>query len=164
MGAIHVDVTIRHPADPSRSWQGTFLVDTGATDTVVPSECVEAVGLEPRAQRTYELADGRSVRMSVATADIEFLDEYVGGMVVFGESGTEPLLGVTALESMGVEVDPRNGELRKLSAVRLKAVDCTLSGRSVGPPGNASGQLKALHPSDLRTASSMLPASCRHSE
>ena len=130
MGAIHVDVTIRHPADPSRSWQGTFLVDTGATDTVVPSECVEAVGLEPRAQRTYELADGRSVRMSVATADIEFLDEYVGGMVVFGESGTEPLLGVTALESMGVEVDPRNGELRKLSAVRLKAVDCTLSGNA----------------------------------
>lgn len=121
MGAIHVDVTIRNPADPSRSWRGPFLVDTGATDTVVPPECIDAVGLEPRAQRTYELADGRSVRMNVAVAEIEFLDDYVGGMVVFGEPGTEPLLGVTALESMGAEVDPRTGELRKLSAVRLKA-------------------------------------------
>ena len=120
MGAIHVDVTIRNPADPSRSWRGPFLVDTGATDTVVPPECIDTVGLEPRAQRTYEMADGRSVRMNVAVAEIEFLDDYVGGMVVFGEPGTEPLLGVTALESMGVEVDPRNGELRKLSAVRLK--------------------------------------------
>lgn len=121
MGAIHVDVTVRHPADPSRSWQGTFLVDTGSTDTVVPPECVDAVGLEPRAQCTYELADGRSVRMPIATADIEFLDEYVGSMVVFGEPGTKPLLGAIAMESVGVEVDPSNGELRKLPAVRLKA-------------------------------------------
>lgn len=120
MEAIHVDVTIRHPADPSRSWQGTFLVDTGATDTVVPPECVDAVGLVPRAQRTYELADGRSTRMPTATADIEFLDDYVGGMVVFGEPGSRPLLGATALASMGVEVDARNGEFRKLPLGRLK--------------------------------------------
>lgn len=123
MGAIHVDVTIRNPADPSRSWRGSFLVDTGATDTVVPPECVDAVGLKPRAQRTYKLADGRSVRMNVAGADIEFMNDYVAGLVVFGESGTDALLGVTALESMGVEVDPRNGELRKLSAVRLTMVN-----------------------------------------
>lgn len=56
--------------------------------------------------------------MGLAVARIDFLDDFVRGTVVFGEPGTESLLGVTALESVGVEVDPRNGELRKLSAVR----------------------------------------------
>lgn len=120
MGVIHVAVTIRNPADRSMSWQGPFLVDTGATDSVVPRERLDAIGLAPEARRIYELADGRRVQMDVAVARIEFLDDIIGGTVVFGEPGTEPLLGVTALESMGVEIDPANQTLRKLSAVRLK--------------------------------------------
>ena len=32
----------------------------------------------------------------------------------------EPILGVTALESVGIEVDPRTQRLKRLSAVRLK--------------------------------------------
>ena len=122
MGATHVNVTIRNLANPSRSWRGPFLVDTGATDSVVPRHRLEAIGVMPGGQRTYELADGRAVQMDIAAAQIEFLGEFVGGTVIFGEPGTEPLLGVTALESMGVEVDPRNQELRKLSAVRLKGM------------------------------------------
>ncbi len=120
MGAIHVDVTIRNPADASRCWHGLFLVDTGATDCVVPRQHLEAIGVKPGGQRAYALADGCQARMDVAVAQIEFLDEFVGGTVVFGEARAEPLLGVTALASMGVEVDPRNQKLRKLSPVRLK--------------------------------------------
>ena len=33
MGVIHIDATIRNPADRTKSWQGRFLVDTGATDS-----------------------------------------------------------------------------------------------------------------------------------
>ena len=29
MGAIHVTVGIRNPAEPDRVWEGLFLVDTG---------------------------------------------------------------------------------------------------------------------------------------
>ena len=35
MGATYVDVTIRNPADPGRSWIGKFLVVTGAFDSLV---------------------------------------------------------------------------------------------------------------------------------
>ena len=42
--------------------------------------------------------------------------------IVYGDEGAEPLLGVTALESGGFEVDPRNEELKRLPAVLLKAV------------------------------------------
>ena len=40
----------------------------------------------------------------------------MGGTIVYGDVGAEPLLGVTALESGGFEVDPRNEELKRLPA------------------------------------------------
>ncbi len=42
--------------------------------------------------------------------------------LVFGDSDAEPLLGVTALESGGFEVDPRSQQLKRLPAVLLKGL------------------------------------------
>ena len=120
MGITHVTAVIRNPADSSRSWTGRFLVDTGAFDSLVPRPHLESIGLRPKARRAYGLADGREITMEVTTGDIEFMGELVGGTIVFGEPGAEPLLGVTALESAGFEVDPRSQTLKKLPAVRLK--------------------------------------------
>ena len=47
MGAIYVDVTIRNPAAPARSWTGRLLVDTGAFNSLAPCRHLEAIGLEP---------------------------------------------------------------------------------------------------------------------
>ena len=58
------------------------------------------------------MADGSEIRMDITTADIEFMGEIVGGTVLFGEANAEPLLGVTALESVGIEVDPLNQRLK----------------------------------------------------
>lgn len=122
MGAIHVTVAVRNPAEPHRVWEGLFLVDTGATDCLVPRPHLEAIGLIPKGQRVYELADGSELRLDVTTADIEFMGDIVGGTIVMGERDAEPLLGVTALESVGIEVDPRNQTLKRLPAVRLKGL------------------------------------------
>ena len=51
---------------------------------------------------------------------IEFMGEITAGRVIFGESGCEPLLGVTALESVGIIVDPTNKTLKRLPAIPLK--------------------------------------------
>ncbi|MCY4511831.1 MAG: hypothetical protein OXG35_33425 [Acidobacteria bacterium] len=51
MGATHVTVTVRNPAAPERAWEGLFLVDTGATDCLVPRQHLEAIGLTPRGSR-----------------------------------------------------------------------------------------------------------------
>ncbi len=122
MGAIHVTVGIRNPAEPDRVWEGLFLVDTGATDCLVPKQHLESIGLAPKGRRVYELADGREVQMDVTSADVEFMGEFVGATIVMGESNAEPLLGVTALESVGIEIDPRNQTLKRLPAVRLKGL------------------------------------------
>lgn len=122
MGATHVTVTIRNPADPDRTWEGLFLVDTGATDSLVPRPHLEAIGLQPRGERIYELADGSELSLDITVAEIEFLGEIVGGTIIYGEPGVEPLLGVTALESVGIEIDPLNQRLKRLPAVRLKSL------------------------------------------
>lgn len=120
MGITRVNVKITNPAEPDRFWEGPFLVDTGAIDCLVPRRHLESIGLEPKGHRTYSLADGSDVSMDVTTGDIEFMDEIVGGTIVYGDNNAEPLLGVTAMESAGVEVDPHNQTLNKLPFVRLK--------------------------------------------
>ncbi|WP_295444097.1 clan AA aspartic protease [uncultured Thiodictyon sp.] len=133
MGATQVTVTIRNPASPERSWKGLFLVDTGATDSLVPRDCLESIGLKPKAQRIVELADGSEIKMDITTGDIEFMGEIVGGTIIIGEPGTEPILGVTALESVGIDVDPRNQTLKRLPAIRLKTLKPRLTAMAATP-------------------------------
>ena len=120
MGATHVTVAIRNPAEPGRVWEGIFLVDTGATDCLVPRQHLEAIGLVPEGQRRYGLADGSEARLDITGGRIEFMGETTWGTIVFGEKDAEPLLGVTALESVGIEVDPRNQTITRLPATRLR--------------------------------------------
>ena len=87
----------------------------------MPRPHLEAIGLVPKGHRTYELADGSELILDVTTADIEFMREIVGGTIIMGADDSEPLLGVTVLESVSIEVDPLNQRLRRLPAVRLKA-------------------------------------------
>ncbi len=60
------------------------------------------------------------LKLDVTTADVEFMGEIVGGTIIVGDADAEPLLGLTALESVGIEVDPLNQRLKRRPAVRLK--------------------------------------------
>lgn len=108
MGATHVDVTIRNPENLKRKWTGKFRVETGAFDSLVPRARLEEIGLQPKGRRQYLLADGQPIILDITVAELEFEGEIIGGTVVYGEDDDEPLLGVTALESGGFEVDPRS--------------------------------------------------------
>lgn len=120
MGVTQVTVAIRNPAEPERVWEGLFLVDTGATDCLVPRQHLESIGLKPEGQRIYGLADGNDIRMDITVGRVEFMGEVVGATIVMGEEGAEPLLGVTALDSVGIEVDPLNQTLKRLPSTRLR--------------------------------------------
>ena len=68
----------------------------------------------------YELADGTIQEYFFGVARIEFMGQITAGRVIFGPDNAEPLLGVTALESVGITIDPANGTLKRLPAVPLK--------------------------------------------
>jgi len=57
----------------------------------------------------------------MTTDEIEFMGDLVGSTIIFGNDDAEPILGVTALESVGIEVDPRTQRLKRLPAARLKS-------------------------------------------
>ncbi len=120
MGMTQVTVTVRNPADPERSWDGLFLVDTGAFNSLAPGKALREIGLVPKGKRSYELADGSEIKMDVTVAELEFMGEIVGSTIIFGADDAEPILGVTALESVGIEVDPRTQRLKRLPSIRLK--------------------------------------------
>jgi clan AA aspartic protease len=120
MGITQVTVAVVNPADAERRWEGLFLVDTGSIDCLVPGKHLREIGVQPKGKRSYELADGTEISLEVGVAQIEFMGEVVGATVIFGADDAEPILGMTALESVGIEVDPRNQRLKRLPSVRLK--------------------------------------------
>jgi len=103
-----------------RAYEAVFLVDTGATDSMVPAPELEAIGVKREGKMTYELADGTVREYPYGLARIEFMGEVTAGRVIFGLPGAEPILGVTALESVGIMVDPTTKTLKRLPAIPLK--------------------------------------------
>ena len=49
------------------------------------------------------------------------MGEITSGRVIFGPDDAAPLLGVTALESVGILVDPANRTLKRMPAIPLKS-------------------------------------------
>jgi clan AA aspartic protease len=111
LGHIYADVTVRPFAGSSKVWTGRALVDTGATDTFIPASVLRKLGIEPAAQRSYEMADGTEQELPIGFGVIELEGLAAGGTLVFAGETEEPFLGVTVLESAGLWIDPRNERL-----------------------------------------------------
>src|SRR5262245_60880539 len=120
MGVTQVTVTLRVPGSSNLAYGSEFLVDTGATDTLAPATELRNAGIAPIGKMAYELANGSVVEYELGLAQIEFMGEVTSGRVIFGPDEAQPLLGVTALESVGIHVDPANKALKRLPAIPLK--------------------------------------------
>jgi clan AA aspartic protease len=120
MGLTKVTTKISAFSNSGSSYEAVFLVDTGVTDSMIPADELEKIGVRKEGKMSYELADGTVKEYPYGLARIEFMGETTAGRVIFGESGSEPLLGVTALESVGIIFDPANKTLKRLPAIPLK--------------------------------------------
>lgn len=120
MGVIHVTVNLRSLGSANGAYEAEFLVDTGATDSLVPASELKRIGVQPVGKAAYELADGTAQEYFFGLVEITFMGEVTAGRVIFGPDNAEPILGVTALESVGITIDPANRTLRRLPAIPLK--------------------------------------------
>jgi clan AA aspartic protease len=111
LGHIYVEITVRPLAGSIKSWKGTALVDTGATDTFLPASVLRKLGIKPSARRSYELADGTEQDLPIGFGVVEVLGRAAGSTLVFAGEKEEPLLGVTVLESTGLWLDPQHERL-----------------------------------------------------
>ncbi len=120
MGLTHVTVCLKARQDAKQSYEADFLVDTGATDSMAPASELEKAGIVRRGKMIYELANGKKVEYDFGLVEIEFMGELTSGRIIFGPDKVEPLLGVTALESVGILVDPIKQTLKRMPAIPLK--------------------------------------------
>src|SRR5260221_10469658 len=121
MGTIHVTTTLRAHQKARKKYVSEFLVDTGATDSLAPGKALKRAGIKPRGRMAYELANGSTVEYDFGLAEIEFMGELTSGPIIFGPDNADPLLGVTALESVGILVDPANRTFERMPAIPLKS-------------------------------------------
>jgi clan AA aspartic protease len=120
MGLTHVTVRVRNIASANGGYESDFLVDTGATDSLAPGAELRKAGIQPVGKTVYELANGAVEEYEFGLAEITFMGEVTAGRIIFGPDNSEPLLGVTALESVGITIDPANRTLKRLPAIPLK--------------------------------------------
>src|SRR5436190_10162430 len=119
MGLTRISVKLRS-INSSGIFQSQFLVDSGAIDSMAPASELRKIGINAIGKKAYELASGSIVEYEFGLAQIEFMNETTAGRVIFGPESVEPILGVTALESVGMVVDPTSLTLKRLPAISLK--------------------------------------------
>jgi hypothetical protein len=55
-------------------------------------------------------------------AEISFMGEITAGRIIFGPDIVEPILGVTALESVGITIDAATRTLKTIARDSLKVI------------------------------------------
>ena len=122
MGLTHVTAQLRSLSGRGKPYEAQYLVDTGAVDCMAPADRLRAAGIKPEGKAVYELANGEPVEYEYGFARIKFVGSETVVQVIFGPPGVEPILGVVALENVGIIVDPVTKTLKRLPAKPLKVI------------------------------------------
>src|SRR5205809_7702549 len=111
----------------------TILVDTGATLSLIPPALADRLGITrlPR-KKVIVLADGRRIEAEVGLVMVEIGDRRAASTVVIADCN-EPLLGVEALEVLGLAVDPSTGSLTPTRSYTVR-----LGGARIAPVSDGS--------------------------
>jgi clan AA aspartic protease len=94
------------------------IVDTGAIYSVVPRRILEELGIKPVERRRFKTFGGY-VERDLGEVGIELMGRRRTITAIFGETDDTTVLGVTALESFGLEVDPVRGTLKEAELLML---------------------------------------------
>jgi predicted aspartyl protease len=105
LGALFVTIEVGD-ARGERFEPVEVMVDTGATFTTVPASLLRRLGISPQRTMPARLADGSIIEDEVCDAMIRVEGQSFISPVTFGREGEPNLLGVVALETALLAVDP----------------------------------------------------------
>ena len=115
MSIPFVYATIEGPEHDKK--QVEFLVDSGATYSVIPNSVWRTLKLKPEETLTVSLADGRKLKRRSSRCRIEYRGRNGETPVILGEENDEALLGALTLENLGLVLNPLN---RTLSPMKIR--------------------------------------------
>lgn len=120
VGITHVKVRVSDLAETGVPFERKFLVDTGSIDCMAPRAQLLKAGVRPKGKRKCELANGKPVEYEYGYAVLSFLNKETVAQIIFGPPRAEPILGVVALENVGMVVDPSTNKLKQKRYIPLK--------------------------------------------
>jgi aspartyl protease family protein len=116
VGISYVQGTVRGPSGAEANVR--FLIDSGATYSLLPEPVWRAIGLAPKREMEFSLADGTTVRRPVSECHLSLPQGDGHTPVVLGQPGDpEPLLGVVTLENLGLVFDPFRRTLQPMRSL-----------------------------------------------
>lgn len=104
MGVTYIEGVVANSS--GKEAKVRFLVDSGATYTLLPHKVWKALGLSPKRSVTFTLADGTTIERNVSECYIKLPQGEGHTPVILGESGDEALLGAVTLEILGLVLNP----------------------------------------------------------
>lgn len=112
MGLTHVELTLTHGYQPNTA-KVRALVDTGTNNMVITRAVAHYLGFDIEEARTINvsLADGRRTKVPVVAPIRIRYGEYICDGQAAVMDGDECLLGVVALQAMGLMVNPNTHAL-----------------------------------------------------
>ena len=111
MGITNIEGTVTGPLG-SRTI--SFLVDSGATYSLLPFDIWTEIGLSPKRTASFSLGDGSRIERNVSECHIAFSVGEGHSPVILGEPGDEALLGVVTLENLGLVFHPFSRTLQPM--------------------------------------------------
>jgi len=114
MGIVFVEGTVVGPTGKQAAVK--FLVDSGATYTLLPYDVWRSIELEPMDSVQFTLADGTTVERKMSECRLTLPQGQRSTPVVLGEEGDAALLGMVTLEELRLILNPFT---RKLQPMRL---------------------------------------------
>jgi len=112
MGITYIEGVVTGPTGKQATVR--FLVDSGATYTLLPYKDWQAIELLPKRTVTFTLADGTTLERKVSECHIALPQGEGHTPVTLGEPGDEPLLGIVTLEILGLMLNPFNRTLQPM--------------------------------------------------
>lgn len=111
MGTFLEKVVVFNPEDPSKCVELEMVVDSGATYTWIPQDLLSYLDIKPALKRKLKIADGTVIERGAAWVNITLKGETAPTLCIFGDKGSESLLGAFTLEGFALGVDPVNKTL-----------------------------------------------------
>jgi predicted aspartyl protease len=104
MGITYIRGQVKGPTGKQRTVK--FLVDSGATYSVLPQPVWRSLALKPQRKESFTLADGTTVERAESEAHLTLPQGGAHTPVILSEKGDEALLGAVTLEVLGLVFSP----------------------------------------------------------
>ena len=119
METFREPIQIANPQRPKRPIPLEAIVDTGATYSWIPEEILKRLGIKVIEARPLKIASGKIIQRKLGVALVTVRNKTMPTPVLFGDKGSEPLLGAITLEELGFIADPIHRTLVPATAYLL---------------------------------------------